>query len=121
MSEERLRILKMVEEGKIGVEEANELLKTMEGESEKKKVTKRGNPRFIKILVQEEGEEKVDISIPFSLAKTALKFMPKTAKDSLEEQEINLSELINSIEGELEDNTLVNINDGDTRVVIKVE
>lgn len=72
--------------------------------------------------MDEEGEEKVDISIPFSLAKTALKFMPKNAKDSLNEQEINLEELLNSVEGDLKEaQTLVNINDGDTKVVIKVE
>ncbi|MDI3546691.1 MAG: hypothetical protein PWR10_343 [Halanaerobiales bacterium] len=122
MNEERIRILKMLEEGKISVEEADELLNTLNAAPEKEREVKKGKARFIKILVDEEGEEKVDISIPFSLAKTALKFMPKSAKDSLNEQEINLEELLNSVEGDLEETqTLVNINDGDTRVVIKVE
>ncbi len=121
MNEERIRILKMLEEGKIGVEEANKLLETMEKGDKEDRVLKKDNPRFIKIFVKEEGEEKVDIAIPFSLARTALKFMPKSAKNRLEEQDINITGLLNSLKGDLEDNTLVNINDGDTRVVIKVE
>ncbi|MFW6311969.1 MAG: SHOCT-like domain-containing protein [Nanoarchaeota archaeon] len=120
MSDERLRILKMVEEGKLSVEEANELLNTMDGVTEKEKKVKK-KPRFLKILVEENGDGKVDIAIPLSLAKTALKFIPNRAKESLAEQEIDLDNLLESIEGDLNDGTLVNINDGSDHVIIKVE
>lgn len=120
MSDERMRILKMVEEGKIDVEEANNLLATLDGQ-DKKKAQKSGKPRFIKIMVEEEGEEKVDISIPMVLAKSFMKFVPKSARNSLDDQDINLDQIFKMIEDGVEDGTLVNINDGDDHVIIKVE
>ena len=120
MSDERMRILKMVEEGKIDVDEANNLLETLDGKDkeQKKKLSK---SRFIKILVEENGEEKVDISIPMVLAKSFMKFIPKNAKKSLNDQNINLDEIFDSINSEVENGTLVDIKDGTDHVIIKVE
>ncbi len=120
MKEERLRILKMVEEGKISTEEASELLETLEPMADEKEG--QGKIKKIKILVEEHGEKKVNISLPFALAKTALRFIPKKALNSMEEEDIDFKELLNTLESDLEkDSPLVNIHDGDTRVVITVE
>jgi hypothetical protein len=121
MGEERMRILKMVEDGKIDVKEANNLLETLDGKKKKPKPKKRGKARFIKILVEEAGEEKVDISIPMVLAKSFMKFIPKSARSSLNDQDINVNEIIEMVEDGVEDGTLVNINDGEDHVIIKVE
>ena len=120
MSDERMRILKMVEEGKVDVEEANNLLETLEGKDEKKNI-EAGKSKFIKILVEENGEEKVDISIPMVLARSFMKFVPKNAKQSLDDQNINLDDILESIESGVENGTLVDIKDGSDHVIIKVE
>lgn len=120
MSDERMRILKMVEEGKIDVDEANNLLETLQGKDEEKS-KKMGKARFIKIMVEENGEEKVDISIPMVLARSFMKFVPKGTKDRLDDQNINLDEILNSMDSGMSNGTLVDIKDGTDHVIIKVE
>lgn len=120
MNDERMRILKMVEEGKIDVDEANNLLETLEGDNKpEKKISSKS--KSIKILVEENGEEKVNISIPMILAKSFMKFLPKNAKESLNNQNVDLDEVINSVDSEIEGGTLVDIKDGTDHVIIKVE
>ncbi|MGM0436707.1 MAG: SHOCT-like domain-containing protein [Bacillota bacterium] len=120
MNDERMRILKMVEEGKIDVDEANNLLETLEGDKTLKK-KKTGSPKSIKILVEENGKEKVNISIPMILAKSFMKFLPENAKNSLNKQDLDLDEIFNSVDSEVEGGTLVDIKDGTDHVIIKVE
>ena len=72
MNEERKKILKMLEEGRIDVKEAEELLSTLD---EKDQTTnkvisgEKGTDRasFLKIYVTENGKEQVNISIPIQL------------------------------------------------------
>lgn len=119
MNDERIRILKMVEAGTISTEEANQLLGTLES-SPQKGVKKQA--RFLKIYVEEAGEEKVDIAIPLLLAKSVLKYLPQKVKKNLDDQEINLELLLQTLDGEMDKPfTLVNVNDGPDRVVIKLE
>lgn len=123
MNEERLQILKMLEKGTIDAEEANELLETLEKRDTvfKKPETSSKKPRFIKILVEENGQEKVNISIPMLLAKTALKIMPKKAKEQMEEQNVDLDEMLSAINDESTKGKIVDINDGGDHVSISLE
>lgn len=123
MNSERKRILKMLEEGTINAEEANKLLLTLETDESRdndNKVKQTEGRRFIKILVEEAGREKVNISIPLSLARLALKFIPNSARDSLDEQDIDIDEILEAIDEGVENGTLINIDDGDDHVVIKM-
>lgn len=94
MSENRTRILQMLSEGKIKVEEAERLLaalekaeqteeqRSAEGEGQKKK------PKFLHVKVQSKPgsgrkHENVDIKIPLMLLKAGVKLgsiMPDKAK-----------------------------------------
>ncbi|HKL13171.1 MAG TPA: hypothetical protein VJ907_06150 [Halanaerobiales bacterium] len=123
MSEERLQILKMLEKGTIDAKEANELLGTLEKRDTvfKKPETSNKKPKFIKILVEENGQEKVNISIPMLLAKTALKIMPKKAKEQMEEQNVNLDEILSAINDETTKGKIVDINDDGDHVSISLE
>lgn len=85
------------------------------------KISKKKKQPFLKILVESEDGEEVDISIPLSLAKVALNFMPEEARETLNEQEINLEDILKKVEDDLEDGTLVNIKDGENTVLIKIE
>lgn len=123
MSEERLQILKMLEKGTIDAEEANELLNTLEKRDTvfEKPKTNNKKPKFIKILVEENGKEKVNISIPMLLAKTALKIMPKKAKEQMDEQNINLDNILSSINDESSKGKIIDINDDGDHVSISLE
>ena len=123
MTEERLQILKMLEKGTIDAKEADELISTLEKRDtvfEKPEVNK-SKPKFIKILVEENGEEKVNISIPILLAKTALKIMPKKAKEQMEDQNVNLDSILAAIDDDSAKGKIVDINDDGDHVSISLE
>jgi predicted PilT family ATPase len=120
MSDEKLRILNMLKEGKISVERANELLESLNLNSERE--FKKSNYRFLKILVEGDGDNNINISIPYSLAKTVLNLIPWNIQKILNEQNINIDELLNN--EDRDDNEpliLVNINDGNKHLIIKLE
>lgn len=77
MSEELIRVLKMIESGVITSEEGQKLIEAMQ-KSEQKVARVNSNPigRFLRvdILSTEEGEkETVQINFPLNLAKVVLK------------------------------------------------
>ena len=125
MTEERLRILEMVAAGKLSVEEADQLMGTMEesdkmyqGKAEKKTPKK---SKSLKILVQEGGKEKVNLSIPLSLAQAFTGFMPDNARAKLEDKNINITELLENLENGNGDGKLIDIDEGNEHVEIRIE
>ncbi|MDZ7672656.1 MAG: hypothetical protein U5K53_07485 [Halanaerobiales bacterium] len=123
MSEERMQILKMLEKGTIDAEEADKLISTLEQRDtafEKPEINK-SRPKYIKILVEENGKEKVNISIPILLAKTALKIMPKKAKEQMDEQNVNLDSILAAIDDDSTKGKIVDINDDGDHVSISLE
>ena len=83
--EERMKILEMLSEGTITVEEAKELLDTLdkqkvvvadgEGTNEAMmgEVVKSQAGKFLRIKVATEDEDRVDVNLPLSLIKAAIK------------------------------------------------
>jgi hypothetical protein len=76
--DEKIRILKMIEEGKITSAEGEKLLAAVEEKStklEKQKID--GAPKWLKIKVLEEKENgkktKVNINVPIAIVETGLK------------------------------------------------
>ena len=125
MSEDRLRILKMVQEGKVSPEEGEDLIKAL-GETVVSENTLSKNPKFLKIKVRQGDKTKVNVTIPMSLAKLGLKFIPKDAQMTLGEQKIDLDEILRIIHEGVPDGKIVDIDatddkEGDTKVEIMVE
>ena len=125
MNGERKRILKMLEEGKIDVEEANKLLSTLEEsepEAEYPEVETKAQEEAtaLKIIVVEEGQEEVNISVPLSLVKMLKGFVPGKAKKKLDEKGIDLEGLMDKIAEGTFNGKLVDIKDGDSHVEIKL-
>lgn len=129
MSEERLKILQMVQEGKINAAEGLELLKALE-ESEPKVEFSSPAPsrlanRFLRIRVHTAGAVKVNVNLPLSLMRVASKFavfgmnyIPDTARREMEQKGIDLSkidfeELLRMIEDGLVDGKLVDVEAND--------
>ncbi|MCP4634337.1 MAG: hypothetical protein GY855_15530 [candidate division Zixibacteria bacterium] len=100
MSEERLKILNMLSEGKISVSEANELLKAVDspsvgetGSTEAK--TSKSLPKFLHVVVNgkeghgKHGHGKVNVRVPLQLLRAGVKLasiMPKEAGDHVSEK-----------------------------------
>lgn len=99
MSEEKRKILEMLAEGKISVEEAEKLLAAIStSESERKespsssKESTRTRLKYLRIFVEpgsEQGKgERVNIRIPLNLIRAGLKwasFMPKDVHKKVDE------------------------------------
>ena len=96
-SEERLKILKMIEEGKITAEEGSRLLSTL---SESRKATRKpslhtysGGARWLRVRVTDmvTGKAKATVNLPLGLLDAGLNIASKYAPD------IAFDELVASI------------------------
>ena len=119
MNEERIRILKMLEEGKISVEEATQLIEAVETPRETE-ITPQGKPKWLKVRVQDGEDEKVSVNLPLSLARVALKFIPQQARGQMEAQGIDIDALLSAVT-ETKIGKLVEVQDGDEHVEVWIE
>lgn len=138
MSDEKSKILQMVRDGKISVEEGVELLDALDDTENRALVPgKKLEDRFLRVRVDSD-KEKVNVNIPLSLLKVAshfgsmaTNFIPDEARQEmagkgLDITKINFQELVNLIEQGLANGKLVDIESedpvkGTTRVEVYVE
>ncbi len=97
MSEETKRILDMLSEGRLSVEEAERLLDALRvpealgaaGSGAPEEKTGRGpKPRFLRVIVDREGR-KVDVRLPLRLVRAGMRFtalIPEKARRDIEKQ-----------------------------------
>jgi len=132
MEEDRLRILKMIEEGKLTAAEAAELLAALGEEEAAPRVgptqTRRGKRQTLRIKVDEKDGDKVNINLPLGLVRVFAgngkleKLIPDSAKTEMKVQGIDISafqidEMIDMVErGEL-DEKIVDVRTEDGTVV----
>lgn len=77
MSEEKMKILQMVQESKISTEEAMELLKAIEEEDQTIKVPRTDlKGKFLRIHVVEE-DDTVNVKIPLTVVEAGMKLAGK--------------------------------------------
>ncbi|MEW6621947.1 MAG: hypothetical protein AB1420_02245 [Bacillota bacterium] len=133
MQNEKLKILEMIQEGKISSAEGLELLNALQDADKPEKNTLIGKidanmkERFLRVRVSGDGTgvKKVDVNIPLSLLKVASKFInfgmgmiPKEAMEQMEQKGIDISkidfdELIQLIDQGLSDGKLVDVDVND--------
>lgn len=124
--EQKVRILKMVEEGKISSEEAVKLLEAMGEESERSAaVLPLSKPkkfmRFLKIRIYEGDlqKPKVRVALPIALLKLATKFIPEDAKAEINGRNIDLDEILRAVD-ENTQGKLVEIEDDEDKTRIEI-
>ncbi|WP_337867288.1 hypothetical protein [Meiothermus sp.] len=120
--EDKKRIMDMVKEGKITVEEALRLLEAMESGRPKAATPSagyayavattppptRGIARMVRIVV--DGEDvKIKVNIPAALAKFASNFIPPEAQRQLTAQGIDIAGILDMLKGELPEGRLVDV------------
>jgi hypothetical protein len=116
--DDRIRILKMLEEGKITAEEAAKLLDAVAPEYSEDQGG--AASRMLRIRVWENEDQKVNVNIPIGLAKWAARFIPEHARAKMGEQDIDVDGLVNLIETSSE-GKIVDIQDGRDRVEVTIE
>ena len=138
MSDERIKILEMIQNGKINAAEGLQLLKALDESFIQKECVTTTGSRFLRIRITSGQNKKVNVNIPISLLKVASKFasfgikcIPEEAlqemqKKGIDLSEINFDELVQLIDQGLADGKLVDIDtddqkDGHTKVEIYVE
>ncbi len=123
LKEERLQILKMLEEGKINASDAAKLLSALDRGAQKEGKTGRTNPsnrpaRWFRVRVTEGERTKVNVNLPIGLMNVALKvgakFVPEMEDLDIDETNAEIQEAIqNNTQGKIidihQDNELVEI------------
>ena len=104
LSEEKMKILKLLEEKKISAEEAAELLEALEESEEKEeeiaqpKTFREGKSLKIRVSDSNTGKVRVNLTIPLRLARFARTMVPAFEKMNLERKGIDIEEIINAID-----------------------
>jgi hypothetical protein len=99
--EERMQILRMIEEGKISATEGAELLRALES-SNRKTATEplkgSSRPRWFRVRVTDiqTGRKKVDVNIPMGLVNVGIKMGAKFAPEIDGSQYENIMDAIRS-------------------------
>ena len=92
MSDEKRKILEMLSEGKISVDESERLLAALGESKVEQNAGFRGRPKYLRVLVEPAGNnpdgDRVNIRVPMNLIRAGLKwasFIPKDAQGKVEE------------------------------------
>jgi len=86
-TEERLQILKMIEEGKISAAEGAELLRALDTKNERNQPMEpmkgTSNPRWFRVRVtdMQTGRNKVNVNIPMGLVNVGIKMGARFAPE----------------------------------------
>lgn len=121
MSEDKRKILELLSNGKISVEEAERLLAALGADSEEGSETKKGwRPKYLRVTVEPtDGNPKgdrVNVRVPMNLIRAGLKwvsFIPKDARgkvqDAFDEKGIDMD--FQQLKPEDLEELVVNLND----------
>ena len=96
MSEERMKILKMLEEKKITSEQAAKLLDAL-GEP----VVGTGKTLKVKVWDTNQEKLKINVKVPLSLVKWGMRFVPEKAQIKMREQNIDMEAVTEAIDKDL--------------------
>lgn len=97
--EERMQILKMIEEGKISAAEGAELLRALEKTTtapSHEPLKGASNPRWFRVRVTDmgSGRQKVNVNIPMGLVNVGLKMGARFAP---EVEDVNFDEIMEAV------------------------
>ena len=98
--DERMKILKMLEEGKLSAEEASSLLRTLsKSSSEDRSSAQDGDSRWMRIRVTDldGGRAAVNVNLPMRLVNVALRL----GAQFIPEEDIDLEELAEALKAGL--------------------
>jgi len=93
-SNEKKKILDMLAEGKISSDEALNLLNALGGDlREEARKKRRAKTLKVKVFKADCEEPEVDIGVPLNVARWAMKFIPKDADFTINDQDFDFGEI----------------------------
>jgi hypothetical protein len=131
MRDEQKRILEMLAEGKISVDDAERLMEKLGTASDEPRGSgaRSGSsrPKYLRVHVDSSDGDKVDVRIPLALIRTGIKLtgvMPNHVSERLSEQGVDLARLSELDGDELYEalrDMQVDVNSGDDTVRVFCE
>jgi hypothetical protein len=120
MQQEKMQVLKMLEEGKITAEDAGRLLDALPGVSSEEAKSEGGKRLRIRVTDPATGKQKVNLTIPVKLARIAAKFVPHKAKLKLADEGLDVDTVLSQV---LSENIgkIVDVESDDGNVEISIE
>jgi hypothetical protein len=120
MQEERMRILKMLEDGKISAEEAARLLDALAGTRPADGGPSAGKKIRVRVTDPESGRQTVNLTVPIGLARFAIKFIPANKKEQLLREGIDVDSIVSQVMSE-NIGRVVDIESRDGNIQISIE
>ena len=134
-TDEKIRILNMVQDGKITAEEAAKLLEALEVKEEKNEVEilnsfdgrsySKGKPRWLRIVVTDTntGKKQVNLKLPVSILKSGMNIASKFNVDNEVLNQIDLDGVLSMANSDNPTGVLVDIEETESgeHVLITVE
>jgi len=134
-TDEKIRILNMVQDGKITAEEAAKLLEALEVKEDKNEVevldsfdgrsSTKGKPRWLRIVVSDinSGKKEVNIKVPASFLKTGMNLASKINVGNEVLDQIDLEGLLSAADSDNPTGVLVDIEETESgqHVLITLE
>ena len=126
-TEERLKILQMIQEGKISAEEGAKLLSALTSSAKEKSAVRRagggrsGGPKWLRVRVTDmsSGKSKVNVNLPLSLMEVGLKIGGRFV-DELQDMDAEMQMLIEAIQNDVH-GKIVEVDDEDSHVEVYIE
>ncbi len=97
--EEKLQILKMIEEGKISSSEGLELMDALDKGEKEEKIPAGQNVKWLRVNVKDGNKTKAKVNIPLSLVDVGLKIGTKFAPELREAglDKLDLNEILQAV------------------------
>jgi hypothetical protein len=99
MSEDKIKILEMIQEGKISAKEGLELLQALESVPQSGKSSRPGGDHSLRIRVKGD-KTNVNVNVPVALIRATSKFMtfgmsfvPESAREEMTKRGVDLSQI----------------------------
>lgn len=120
MNEEFMRILKMVEEGKLNADKAKELIDALEQPSQEIITVKDYDNKMLRVNIESHEGDEVKLKLPVKVIKTIIKATGKLPMMSTNVDGVNMDELMDIISSSLDSSVMgeiLNINSSDGDIV----
>lgn len=120
MNEEFMRILKMVEEGKLNADKAKELIDALEQPSQEIITVKDYDNKMLRVNIESHEGDEVKLKLPVKVIKTIIKATGKLPMMSTNVDGVNMDELMDIISSSLDSSVMgeiLNINSADGDMV----
>jgi len=120
MNQEKMRILRMLEQGKITADDAANLLDAAPCDGAAEGGRAGGKKIRVRVTDPRTGKQTANLTVPASLAKFAMQFIPAKTKQELADRGINIEHILSQV---MTDNTgkIVDVESEEANVQVFIE